>query len=351
MTVAEQPMKNLSAALGAGINVESYAGGEGLPVFITAVDDVLRTDLGSVVSWVRDTNEALDRLLSVAGAVVLRGFPITSTADFNGLVEHLPSTEFGYSGGNTRRDRIEGRVFEATALPATEKITLHQEMAYLPHYPSKLAFFCLQPSTTGGETIICDMRRVEKALDPTFVEQVRERGVLYLRNFRAPGTTTGYPILDAFHKTWQEAFFTTDQAVAQEACEDMGLDFEWLPDGSMATSFRTTGFATHSITGAEVWFNHIHAMSFVRDSISDEHYDQQEKFYSASSMIRPFQVRFGDGEPMSESDVRAIYPVLDELTVAFPWESGDVMLVDNILTCHGRNPFTGSRNVQVALIR
>jgi Taurine catabolism dioxygenase TauD, TfdA family len=37
-------------------------------------------------------------------------------------------------------------------------------------------------------------------------------------------------------------------------------------------------------------------------------------------------------------------------TIAPGWHAGDVLLIDNIYTGHGRTPFTGHRDVQVALV-
>ena len=44
-----------------------------------------------------------------------------------------------------------------------------------------------------------------------------------------------------------------------------------------------------------------------------------------------------------------IYDALEAQEIAFPWHSGDLLLIDNIAVAHGRNPFKGQRDVQVAL--
>ncbi|UIF85685.1 TauD/TfdA family dioxygenase [Cupriavidus sp. UYPR2.512] len=40
----------------------------------------------------------------------------------------------------------------------------------------------------------------------------------------------------------------------------------------------------------------------------------------------------------------------DQTTYSWPWRDGDVMVLDNLQVWHGRNPYQGTRDVQVALL-
>ena len=66
---------------------------------------------------------------------------------------------------------------------------------------------------------------------------------------------------------------------------------------------------------------------------------------------KPFDACFGDGSSLKEADLMAMYDALDAITVSFPWQQGDVMILDNMLTGHGRNPYVGKRDVQVMLLK
>ena len=64
---------------------------------------------------------------------------------------------------------------------------------------------------------------------------------------------------------------------------------------------------------------------------------------------RPYSVSFANGDPVTEEDYLAVRDIFERRKIAFAWCPGDVMLLDNKLTAHGRHPFSGERDVQVML--
>jgi hypothetical protein len=63
----------------------------------------------------------------------------------------------------------------------------------------------------------------------------------------------------------------------------------------------------------------------------------------------PFTTLYGEGGPLTEETVEHINEVYDLHTEREPWQAGDVMLVDNIRMPHSREPYTGRREVVVAM--
>ena len=56
-------------------------------------------------------------------------------------------------------------------------------MSQLPAPPRKVFFCCLDPPTSfGGETSLCDFRKVYKGMDPEVRNKFEEKGVILLNN-------------------------------------------------------------------------------------------------------------------------------------------------------------------------
>ena len=326
-----------------------FPNGGGLPLFIQPRNDLLSSSLDAAIEWVGANRPAIDALMHAYGAVVLRGFPFWTTAAFQRVLDHYDYADFDYSGGASPRGQIDGKVFEATHAPAEALLGMHQEMAYMPHFPGHLGFYCRIPPASGGETHIADMRLFTAALNPAFRAELEKRGVRYTRNFRDPNRSVGDAGQDIFHKTWTDTFGTTDPDEAVEKARAMQLVPEWQTNGSLSCSYTARGLIEHPVTGETLSFNQIPTQSLTRQNLGPR-FAMYDRIYGDHTP-RPYNTSFGDGTPIPEEFLDSLYTIMQPLIVAFPWSAGDVMLIDNYRVAHGRNSYTGRRDVQVALLK
>jgi hypothetical protein len=334
-----------------GTTGEAYGPGNGFPCFITPTDPGLRDDSGKVIAWHKENRAVLDQLITEIGAIVLRGFAVTGTDVFDRLADEYPEPRYGYTAGGSPRAGIAGarRAYEATRAPANLKLPMHQEMSYLPAYPDRLAFYCKAAPDTGGETIIADMRAFTRRLRPELLSEVVDKGVKYIRRFRNPSWLTGNQDVDTTaYRPWDEAFGTSDPKEVEEKCSELGFESEWVDDGFLSTYYVTAGARPHPDTGEVVWFNQVTAQALRPETRGEEGYRGIKE--AVGSKPWPLDQTLGDDTRISDEDMRTLYALYDELEVAFPWQNSDVMIIDNYFAAHGRNPFTGHRDIQVALL-
>ncbi len=339
-------LRSIDTRLPADVTAYPYDD-HGLPLMVEPLSAALRSDPRAVQTWYAEHHGTIEALTVEHGCVMLRGFAIPTTADFNALVADYQTDPHGYAGGLTPRKNISGKVFEASRVPADQKIILHQEMGYLPAYPRMVAFYCLVPPETQGATTLGDMRRFQAAIPEPLMAAVRERGVLYRRNYRAPGPVDD-PLASLFRREWTDVLQVETREQAEEACRQVGCTAVWEDDGSLSMQYRSSGFVAHPVTGEETWFAQVHGMHFNRARL-DANYDRLATAFPAGRP-RPIEILYGDGGEIPDALVEPLYAILDDLAVNIPYQSGDFMLVDNIYCAHGREPFTGHRDVQVALV-
>ena len=57
----------------------------------------------------------------------------------------------------------------------------------------------------------------------------------------------------------------------------------------------------------------------------------------------------GDGTRIDDADLAAIRAAYDAELLKFPWQPGDLLMVDNLAMAHGRSSFAGPRKLLVAM--
>jgi cytochrome P450 len=285
--------------------------------------------------WLQAHAQPLQEILDWRGGIVLRDFGIASITEFNRLALTIAPVLQDYVNRSTPRTRLGGKIYTATEYPAERHIPLHNENSYADAWPTKIIFFCAVPAVSGGETTFADSRRVYAGIDPAARARFQDRGVLYVRNF-TPGVDL----------SWQDVFQTDDPADVDTFCRDHGIITEWRTSGPVLTT-RQTRQATlrHPRTGELAWFNQAHLFHLSALTVAEQAMLTAE----LGPGNVPRNAFYGDGEPLEPEVLAHIRAVYDRESQAFAWHRGDVMVLDNVLMAHGRNPFTGPRKLAVAM--
>ena len=145
--------------------------------------------------------------------------------------------------------------------------------------------------------------------------------------------------------SWQQTFETEDPLEVERFCAESGIEYTWLGDERLRTTQVAQGVVRHPVTGELCWFNQAHL--FHTSSLPE---DVRGALLSG---LDPFELPrsafYGDGTPIEDGVIALIHQAFEVESVAEPWRDGDVMLVDNVLVSHGRQPYTGRRKVLVAM--
>jgi hypothetical protein len=214
---------------------------------------------------------------------------------------------------------------------------MHNELSYSAKWPGKLYFSCLQPATTGGQTLLADSREILRKMDKDIVAEIRARGITYIRNLHGG---------DGMGPSWQDTFETDKKEQVGAYCRTHRMDFEWSENGNLRLRQSARGIIPHRTTGEEVWFNQID--QFHPCHLGGEILETIQLLYGSPENF-PMYVEFGDGKEIGEALVSEILRTIDTVTMAPAWETNEFLVVDNELVSHGRNKYTGSRKVLVAM--
>ncbi|HET8844163.1 MAG TPA: TauD/TfdA family dioxygenase, partial [Ktedonobacteraceae bacterium] len=138
---------------------------------------------------------------------------------------------------------------------------------------------------------------------------------------------------------------TTDKSKVEEFCRSASMDFEWKSDDRLRTSYVRPGVAEHPKTHALVWFNQ--AQHWHTSCLDSKTRASLLSMFEEKDL--PRNCYYGDGSPIEDSVMQEICDIYQQLEVSFPWQRGDVVMLDNMLTAHARNPFRGERKILVAM--
>jgi alpha-ketoglutarate-dependent taurine dioxygenase len=303
---------------------------ESLPFLLRAARK--QQPLSEAVSEVR---EMIERQLYGCGGILFRDFHLDGAVAFRSFAASFGHPLLAYEFGSTPRSQVSSGVYTSTEYPPHQSIPLHNEQAYTRDWPMKIWFYCQQPAQQGGETPIADSRLIHRDMPAVIRNRFAEKGVMYVRNYGAG--------LDV---DWRQVFGTDSKAEVEAYCAAHSIVCEWKDGDELRTRQVCQGIAVHPVTGDVVWFNQAHLFHVsslapdVRESLLDIVGDPLEL---------PRNAFYGDGSPIDDETLTTVRGVLDRHKIVFPWQAGDVVMLDNMLTAHAREPFKGPRRVIVAM--
>ncbi|HEY0784094.1 MAG TPA: TauD/TfdA family dioxygenase [Thermoanaerobaculia bacterium] len=288
----------------------------------------------SLSSWAENNRDWIASRLADYGGILFRGFDLPAVADFDRAVQAISGDLLEYKERSSPRHAVAGKIYTSTDYPPDQPIFLHNENSYQKVWPLRIFFYCLIPSATGGETPIADTRRVYERIDPEIRDRFIAKKWMYVRNFG-----------DGFGLPWQSVFQTDNKAEVEAHCTRNNIQFEWKEGDRLRTRAVRRAATPHPLDGQMVWFNHatfFHVSTLtpaIREALLEEFGEED----------LPANTYYGDGsriEPEVLDHLRACYAAE---TVAFPWQQGDLLMLDNMKVAHARAPFTGERKILVGM--
>jgi len=289
---------------------------------------------GEAVAWAAAHRGVLRAVVTDHGAVLVRGLELRDAAETGAVFRALASSLMTEREAFAARQAYSDGVYSSSKWPPNQPMCMHHELSYALEFPGLMLFACLTAPASGGATAVADAAAVLAALPAALVARFEREGWLLTRNFN-----------DDIGASVQDAFGTDDRGAVEGYCRANGIEFEWQPDGGLRTRQHRSAVVRHPVTGQRCWFNQI---AFLNErTIDPEVREYLVDIYGDDGL--PFNTRFGHGDPVGEDVVQLLNEVYEEHTACEPWQTGDLLLVDNVRTAHSREPYQGPREVLVAM--
>ncbi len=286
-----------------------------------------------LAEWAAGNVAEIQADLLAHGAILFRGFAIDTPEALEGFASTLCAELFNENGEHPR-ESVTGKVYTPVFYPQDQQLLWHNENSFNWRWPRKIWFACAVPAAEGGETPLVDSRRVYEEIPEEIRAAFEEKGVLYQRTY---SEGLGLP--------WQTVFRTDDVAEVEREAAASKVELSWRSGDRLRTRGKRPAVIAHPVTGEKTWFNqgqHWHVAC-----LDPETSESMRALFADDEL--PRHLFFGDGSPIPDEWMAVILDVYARLEVSFPWQKGDVVLLDNVLVAHGRNPFRAPRKILVAM--
>lgn len=307
--------------------------------------DTSNLSLDKVVETVESLQahgEILTKKLATHGCLLFRGLPIHSAEDFSRFAHAFGYKPHEIIGIVVDRPLLAPNVAPANESPKEVLIYNHNESPQVPHAPEYVFFYSHRaPSQGGGETPISSSLELfhrAQAEIPEFIAELGEKGILSKVTYKVDRQYEGGSTLkQAFGKDIQDGDEESTRRAkieAQIARYGRGkhTTWEWTDDGVVLTH-RLPAIRTQPETNLPTLFTGL--AGYYKYSLSN------------AGRKNVTQQLYGDGTPIPARYLAHLAKITDEIRVLHKWERGDVLVYDNVIAQHGRQPWQGEQSDRV----
>ena len=306
------------------------------PFIINSKDLSMSDSVNFYLYLQRNKDNILSQLYKF-GAILFRGFNLLSAQNFEEAVKIFNPNLSSYIGGDSPRSKVSGNVYTSTTYPPEETISMHQEKSFSNNYPALIFFFCEIAPYKAGETPIVDARKIYNLLDKEIINKFKEKKLKYVMNLHS-----GY----GFGRSWQESFEVETKDELIKIIKNLNISYKWKNDELLEISEIVLPIIKHPIINEYIFFSQADQWHYsglkpdVLKAISD--IVPKDDFYH--------NCYYGDGSEIEIEYLDEIRKTVNEQRVLFPWQKGDLLMLDNMISMHGRMPFNGQRKILTAMV-
>lgn len=303
-----------------------------------------------LLDFIYNNLDWLKKELLTYGGLLFRGFGTDQVQNFSQVIDALGlGTSLDYIGGGSPRSKVYKSIYTSTEAAPDIKICLHNELSYSNIFPKHIYFWCDIPPQEGGETFLGDARKIFEKVNPSLKQKFQEKQLNYISRYYCQSKLMELVNkIKRGHRSWKDVFETDNKQDVEEKCKKAGINLKWNQNDWLEISRMRPAFLEHPETKETVWFNQVHLFDYNPRFIGMWKYVAMRLFYIRKHM-QVDEVHYADKSKIARKDIYHIHDILDEESIYFPWQNGDVLVLDNILAMHGRAPFKGKRRILTAM--
>lgn len=286
------------------------------------------------IEKVLNINEAR-KVLRESGSVALMNAGLNKPSDLSEILFDIFEKDclIPYTDRVSPRTTLHENVYTSTEYSANASIFFHSENCSKSSWPQYIAFYCKTKPPESGNTTVSSVREVTKSVPSEIRSKFIQKNILHIRNL---GGMVGNSIKDNFG--------IDDRISVDKICADSLIEPEWVGEDQLKLKYLRKPITIHPQTKEELWFNNI-----VYWDIVSLDKPLQRALKRRPEEHLPFKTYFQDGSPIPQEWMTLMADLYRNAQIPFEWEEDCLLILDNMLFTHGRETYSGEREVWTAM--